>query len=58
MKNIQMYAGLSMRAMRVDAGAEPGSPVIVASGRYADEFARNDAGDWRIRSRRCEVENL
>ena len=44
--------------LRVDAGTESGSPVIVASGRYLDEFVRNDAGDWRIRSRRCEVENL
>ena len=44
--------------VRVDAGAEAGPAVVTASGRYLDEFARDDAGHWRIRSRRCEVENL
>ena len=44
--------------IRVDAGAEAGPAVVTASGRYLDEFARDDAGHWRIRSRRCEVENL
>ena len=44
--------------IRVDAGAEAGPAVVTASGRYLDEFVRDDAGHWRIRSRRCEVENL
>ena len=44
--------------LRVDAGAESGPGVVVASGRYLDEFVQDDAGHWRIRSRRCEVENL
>ena len=44
--------------LRVDAGAESGPPAVTASGRYLDELVRDDAGRWRIRSRRCEVENL
>ena len=44
--------------VRVDAGAEAGPAAIVASGRYLDELARDANGHWRIRSRRCEVENL
>ena len=44
--------------LRVDAGAEPGPGMVLASGRYLDELVRGDDGAWRIRSRRCEVENL
>lgn len=44
--------------VRVDAGAKAAPAVIVASGRYLDELDRDAAGRWRIRSRRCEVENL
>ena len=31
---------------------------MLASGRYLDEFVLGDDDVWRIRSRRCEVENL
>ena len=44
--------------LRVDAGPEIGPAFVLASGRYLDEFVRGDDGAWRIRSRRCEVENL
>ena len=44
--------------VRVDASAEAGAAFIVASGRYLDELVRDATGHWRIRSRRCEVENL
>jgi ketosteroid isomerase-like protein len=44
--------------VRVDAGAESGPAVVLASGRYLDELTRDEDGAWRIRSRRCEVENL
>ena len=44
--------------VRVDAGAEPAPAAITASGRYLDELLRDDYRHWRIRSRRCEVENL
>jgi len=44
--------------LRVDAAAEPGPAMVLASGRYLDEFVRGDDGAWRIRARRCEVENL
>jgi ketosteroid isomerase-like protein len=45
--------------MRLDSDAENGAPSAVSSsGRYLDEFARGDDGRWRIRSRRCDVENL
>ena len=44
--------------VRVDASAEAGAAFIVASGRYLDELVRDATGNWRIRSRRCEVENL
>ena len=44
--------------VRVDAGAESAPAAIAASGRYLDELSRDDDGHWRIRSRRCEVENL
>ena len=44
--------------LRVDAGAEPGPAFVLASGRYLDDFVRGDDGVWRIRARRCEVENL
>ncbi|HEY7106605.1 MAG TPA: nuclear transport factor 2 family protein [Acidimicrobiia bacterium] len=44
--------------VRVDAGAESGPAVVLASGRYVDELERGEDGSWRIRSRRCEVENL
>jgi ketosteroid isomerase-like protein len=44
--------------VRVDAGAEPGPAFILGSGRYLDEFVCGDDDAWRIRTRRCEVENL
>jgi 3-phenylpropionate/cinnamic acid dioxygenase small subunit len=44
--------------LRVDAGAEAGPATVVASGRYVDDLVREAGGRWRIRSRRCEVENL
>ena len=45
--------------LRVDASESDAGPAFVlASGRYVDEFARGADGVWRIRSRRCEVENL
>ena len=45
--------------LRLDSDAETGAPSTVSSsGRYVDEFARGDDGGWRIRSRRCDVENL
>jgi ketosteroid isomerase-like protein len=44
--------------LRVDAGAESAPAVVVASGRYLDQLTRDADGRWRIRSRRCEVENL
>ena len=43
--------------LRVDAGAESAPAVVLASGRYLDELVNED-GHWRIRARRCEVENL
>lgn len=43
--------------LRVDAGADPAPATVLASGRYRDTLVR-DGGTWRIRSRRCEVENL
>ena len=43
--------------VRVDAGGEAGPATVLASGRYQDQLVR-DRGTWRIRSRRCEVENL
>ncbi len=51
-------ASASSYFVRVDAGAEPGPAMVLASGRYLDEFVRSDDGTWRIRTRRCEVENL
>ena len=45
--------------LRVDACAEEaGLAYVLASGRYLDEFVLGDDDVWRIRSRRCEVENL
>jgi len=44
--------------LRVDAAPTSGPAVVLASGRYADELVRADDGKWRIRARRCEVENL
>ena len=43
--------------LRVDSLAA-GPAVVVAAGRYIDRFERGADGHWRIRSRRCEVENL
>jgi 3-phenylpropionate/cinnamic acid dioxygenase small subunit len=43
--------------MRVDSPAA-GPAVVVAAGRYIDRFERGADGRWRIRSRRCEVDNL
>jgi ketosteroid isomerase-like protein len=43
--------------LRVDAADQPGAATILSSGRYVDTLVRDDAG-WRIRTRRCEVENL
>jgi ketosteroid isomerase-like protein len=42
----------------VDAAPASGPAVVLASGRYVDELVRGTDGRWRIRSRRCEVENL
>jgi 3-phenylpropionate/cinnamic acid dioxygenase small subunit len=43
--------------LRVDSpGAGPA--IVLAAGRYIDLFERGDDGRWRIRARRCEVENL
>ena len=44
--------------VRVDASDTPSPAAIVASGRYLDELVRDDTGQWRIQSRRAEVENL
>jgi ketosteroid isomerase-like protein len=45
--------------LRLDSDAETGAPSAVSSsGRYVDEFVRGHDGGWRIRSRRCDVENL
>jgi len=44
--------------LRVDASPASGPAVVVASGRYVDDLVRGTDGRWRIRSRRCEVENL
>ena len=43
--------------LRVDSPA-PGPAVVMAAGRYIDRLERGPDGGWRIRSRRCEVENL
>jgi hypothetical protein len=43
--------------LRVDSPGG-GPAVVLASGRYLDRFERGDDGRWRIRTRRCEVENL
>jgi ketosteroid isomerase-like protein len=44
--------------LRVDSAPASGPATVLASGRYTDELVRADDGKWRIRSRRCEVENL
>jgi ketosteroid isomerase-like protein len=44
--------------LRVDSAPESGPAVVLASGRYVDTLTRDPDGRWRIRSRRCEVENL
>jgi ketosteroid isomerase-like protein len=44
--------------LRVDATAESGPAFVLASGRYVDALIRDAAGKWRIRTRRCEVENM
>jgi ketosteroid isomerase-like protein len=44
--------------LRVDAAPASGPAVVLASGRYVDDLVRAPGGRWRIRSRRCEVENL
>jgi ketosteroid isomerase-like protein len=43
--------------IRVDAEGAAGPATVIASGRYQDTLVR-DGARWRIRSRRCEVENL
>lgn len=43
--------------LRVDSLAA-GPAVVLAAGRYIDRFERGVDGRWRIRSRRCEVENM
>ncbi len=43
--------------LRVDS-PESGPAVVLAAGRYIDKFERGGDGHWRIRARRCEVENL
>src|SRR5262249_25475262 len=42
--------------MRVDSRGS-GPAIVLASGRYVDELVRGVDGSWRIRSRRCQVEN-
>ena len=42
--------------MRVDARGD-GPAIVLASGRYVGELVRGADGDWRIRTRRVEVEN-
>jgi hypothetical protein len=44
--------------LRVDSAPASGPAVVLASGRYVDDLIRDPGGRWRIRSRRCEVENL
>ena len=44
--------------LRVDAAPASGPAIVLASGRYTDNLARGPDGRWRIRSRRCEVENI
>jgi len=44
--------------IRVDSSDAQGPGVVLGAGRYIDRFARGDDGKWRIRTRRCEVENL
>jgi 3-phenylpropionate/cinnamic acid dioxygenase small subunit len=43
--------------IRVDAGADAGPASVLASGRYHDTLVR-EGSEWRIRTSRCEVENL
>jgi 3-phenylpropionate/cinnamic acid dioxygenase small subunit len=43
--------------LRVDSPVA-GPAVVLAAGRYIDRFEQAVDGGWRIRSRRCEVENL
>jgi ketosteroid isomerase-like protein len=43
--------------IRVDAGDGAGPATVLASGRYQDTLVR-EGGRWRIRTRRCEVENM
>lgn len=43
--------------LRVDSPAM-GPATVLAAGRYIDRLERGDDGVWRLRSRRCEVENL
>jgi hypothetical protein len=43
--------------MRVDSPV-PGPAIVLAAGRYIDQFQEGDDGKWRIRERRCYVENL
>lgn len=43
--------------IRVDAPEDAGPATVLASGRYRDRLVR-DRAHWRIRSRRCEVENM
>jgi ketosteroid isomerase-like protein len=44
--------------LRIDAETDDSKPATVSSsGRYLDQFAREQDGAWRIRSRHCEVEN-
>jgi hypothetical protein len=50
-------AGVESYFLRVDSpGAGPA--IVLAAGRYLDQFERGDDGRWRIRTRCCEVENL
>jgi 3-phenylpropionate/cinnamic acid dioxygenase small subunit len=43
--------------LRVDAAGDAGPATVFASGRYQDSLVR-DGSRWRIRTRRCEVENM
>jgi ketosteroid isomerase-like protein len=51
-------ASASSYFLRVDSGQESAPAIVFASGRYVDTLTRDAGGRWRIRSRRCEVENM
>jgi len=51
-------ASASSYFLRVDSGPASAPAVVFASGRYVDQLTRDGNGRWRIRARRCEVENI